>query len=66
MINYSTIKTVKFIYEEKSVFYLLIRENYIKASLFIKEIISIDQEMTFIVSEDDAVVGYKALQKLIL
>lgn len=40
--------------------------NFAWENINIKEIIPIDQEMTFIVSKDDAVVGYKALQKLIL
>ena len=43
-----------------------ILRNFAWESINIIEIISIDLEMTFIVSEDSAVVGYKALQKLIV
>lgn len=39
--------------------------NFAWESINIIEIISIDLEMTFIVKENDAVVGYKALQKLV-
>jgi len=42
-----------------------ILRNFAWESINIIEIISIDLEMTFIVSEESAVVGYKALQKLI-
>ena len=51
--------------ETPDVLFQIIR-NFAWENINIKEIISIDQEMTFIVSEDDAIVGYKALQKLIL
>jgi len=40
--------------------------NFAWESINIIEIISIDLEMIFVVSEEDAVVGYKALQKLII
>lgn len=39
--------------------------NFAWESINIKEIISIDLEMIFVVSADDAVLGYKALQRLI-
>lgn len=39
--------------------------NFAWESINIIEIISIDLEMIFVVSEEDAVVGYKALQRLI-
>jgi len=39
--------------------------NFAWESINIMEIISIDLEMIFVVSEEDAVVGYKALQRLI-
>ncbi len=39
--------------------------NFAWESINIKEILSIDLEMIFVVSEDNAVSGYKALQRLI-
>ena len=42
-----------------------ILRNFAWESINIMEIISIDLEMIFVVSETDAVVGYKALQRLI-
>lgn len=50
--------------ETPGVLFQIIR-NFAWESINIMEIISIDLEMTFIVKEDDAVVGYKALQKLV-
>ena len=50
--------------EKPGVLFQIIR-NFAWESINIMEIISIDLEMTFIVKEDDAVVGYKALQKLV-
>lgn len=50
--------------ETPGVLFQIIR-NFAWESINIREIISIDLEMTFIVKEDDAVVGYKALQKLL-
>ena len=40
--------------------------NFAWESINIMEVISIDLEMTFIVKENDAVTGYKALQKLVI
>ena len=42
-----------------------ILRNFAWESINIIEIISIDLEMIFVVSAEDAVVGYKALQRLI-
>jgi hypothetical protein len=42
-----------------------ILRNFAWESINILEIISIDLEMIFVVKEDDAVTGYKALQRLI-
>jgi len=42
-----------------------ILRNFAWESINIKEIISIDLEMIFVVSEEDAVSGYRALQRLI-
>jgi len=42
-----------------------ITRNFAWESINIIEVISIDLEMTFIVKENDAVVGYKALQNLV-
>jgi len=42
-----------------------ILRNFAWESINIMEIISIDLEMIFVVSEENAVVGYKALQRLI-
>ena len=39
--------------------------NFAWETINIREIISIDMEMTFIVEEKDAIVGYKALKRLI-
>jgi aspartokinase len=40
--------------------------NFAGQSIKILEIISMDLEMTFIVKEDDAVIGYRAIQRLII
>jgi len=50
--------------KKPGVLFQIIR-NFAWESINIIEIISIDLEMTFIVTEEDAVIGYKALQKLI-
>jgi len=50
--------------ETPGVLFQIIR-NFAWESINIKEIISIDLEMTFILDESDAVRGYKALQRLI-
>ena len=50
--------------ETPGVLFQIIR-NFAWESINIIEIISIDLEMIFVVKEDDAVIGYKALQRLI-
>jgi aspartokinase len=50
--------------ETPGVLFQILR-NFAWESINIREIISIDLEMIFVVKEDDAVVGYKALQRLI-
>ena len=43
-----------------------ITRNFAWESINIIEVISIDFELTFIVQESDAVIGYKALQELLV
>ena len=50
--------------ETPGVLFQILR-NFAWESINILEIISMDLEMTFIVKEDDAVIGYRALQRLI-
>ena len=51
--------------DNPGVFFTIVR-NFAWENINIIEVISIDMEITFIVKEEDAVRGYKALERLIL